>query len=70
MRDNFMRCLSKVNITDECTKRCIRNSEHIEDHVWVEAENRSDGLPIIIKWGNSGIRRFEYKPILKEEKDQ
>ncbi len=66
------RCYHKINVTPDCIKGCIRPHGHVESHVWVEAENRSDGLPMLIKWDINplDVRRFEYTPILEASADE
>ncbi len=44
------RCLSKVVVTNNLMKRCIRHAGHNEAHVWFEDENRTEGLPRFVNY--------------------
>ncbi len=63
------RCIAITEVAFDCIKRCIRNDGHNESHIWVEASNRSDGLPILVTWDISGVQHFEYQPIQIPEID-
>ncbi len=69
--DEITRCRHCVNVISDCIKRCIRNDGHVESHTWIEAENRSDGLPMLVQWDLDPltVRRFEYAPILEASAD-
>jgi hypothetical protein len=55
------RCLSKVVVTNNLMKRCIRHAGHNEAHVWFEDENRTEGLPRFVRWDFNSVRYFEYR---------
>ncbi len=61
--DEITRCRHCVNVISDCVKQCIRNDGHTESHAWIEAETRSDGLPMLVQWDNTGVRHFEYKRV-------
>ncbi len=63
MSDTGVRCSAVVVLPIDHMKRCIRNDGHSEAHTWVEAENPSDRLPILIRWDLSGVRYFEYQRV-------
>ncbi len=65
MGNAFMQCLSTVDVTADYTKRCIRQVGHFESHIWIEAETRSDRLPMLVRWDGYPVevQRFEYTPI-------
>jgi hypothetical protein len=48
--ENPHRCDFRCQVVPSVWKRCIRDVDHAEAHVWIEALNRADGLPRLMTW--------------------